>query len=260
VKARLCLAACLMLRFMPLAHAENPAPLIATEVLSGDRMKLSDGRIIRLEAIKAPDAGDLAAQSRAALQKLIINRPVTLDTPEALTLDRYGDTLAEAAVTDEAGKTIFLQAAMLRAGMAFIYPPTGTEPRLADLYKAEDEARHSKLGIWADPAFADIDAATLDAAATDSKADDAYGHFAFVTGKVVNAERVKNFFYLNFGPDWHSDFTVAIAAHDLKNFKKQDIDPKDYAGKILRLRGWIKRDFGPMITVTQPGQIEVISK
>lgn len=77
---------------------------------------------------------------------------------------------------------------MLKAHLAFLYSPIGFETNLADMQN---------------------------------------GSFAFVSVKVLKAERVKNKFYLNFSEDWGADFTVAIAAHDLKNFRKNNVDPVD---------------------------------
>ncbi len=59
----------------------------------------------------------------------------------------------------------------LKRGLAFVYPPTGTE------------ARRAQAGIWADAAYADAPA---------DKAWRKYGHFAFVAGTVLDAAQVKS--------------------------------------------------------------------
>jgi hypothetical protein len=108
----------------------------------------------------------------------------------------------------------------------FYYAPNGNE-KLAELLKAESEARDARHGIWIDEFYAY------------TSADDAHekeGQFAFVTGKVVKAEHVKNLVYLNFGPDWHEAFTVTTAAHDLRSFRRQDVDPLTFDGNITRAR------------------------
>ena len=84
------------------------------------------------------------------------------------------------------------------------------------------------------------------------------GTFAFVAGKVLKAERIKNTLHLNFGDDWRTDFTVTIAARDMHRFKKAGIDPLDYDKQNIRVRGWVKSDHGPMIVVTDPSQIETL--
>ena len=64
--------------------------------------------------------------------------------------------------------------------------------------------------------------------------------------------------YLNFGPDYRTDFTIAIARRDLKLFGR-DFDGKALEGKTLRVRGWLKSVNGPMIEATHPEQIEMVN-
>ena len=226
------------------------APLTAAKIVSGDELQLSDGRpvkfeTVKLEGVKAPASGKLADQARENLEKLAGGKVLSLENGPT---DRYGRTVAQ-IYAGEGKERIWLEGEQLKAGMAFVYPPTGAEQNLSDMLKAESAARAAKRGIWADPFYADLDG---------NKGSVTYGRFAFVRGNVVKAERVKNKFYLNFGPDWRKDFTVAIAAHDLHAWKKAKIDPESYAGKNVRVRGWVKRDFGPMIMVTSPDQIELL--
>jgi len=231
------LALCFLLSLVPVM-AE------AADAVSGDEIKLDDGRAVRLLGITA--AGD-AAKSR--LQTLIDHQPITT---EGDAVDRYGRIVADAYVQPGQGAKIWLQGDLLQQGLAFVYPPTGDEPHIADLFKFEHEARKAKRGLWNDPAYADQNAA--------EPLTIRYGHFAFVAGKVVKAERIKNKIYLNFGEDWRDDFTITIMAHDLGAFEKANIDPLAYQGKILRVRGWVKRDFGPMVDVTNPAQIEMLGE
>ncbi|MDE1900381.1 MAG: thermonuclease family protein [Alphaproteobacteria bacterium] len=212
------------------------ADITAARVLSGDEIALNDGRIVRLSGIKAwPQAEDFL-QTAARGRTLILQDPAP---------DRYG----RIAATVFAGNSrISLQEDLLRRGLAFVYPATGDAPSV-DTYLADEKAaRLAHLGAW--PQHPDIragDAASL------------YGSYGFITGKAVNAARVKNKVYVNFGPDWHTDFTIAIAAHDLRAFKHAGIDPLTWQGKTIRVRGWVVRDGGPMIDVTDPHQIEIVN-
>lgn len=217
--------------------------VLATEAMSGDTIKQDDGTVIRLSGIRADS--DIA---KATLQKLVDGQTLILENKNT---DRYGRMTADVYCTKHKDR-LWLQGEMLRQGMAFVYPPTGGESHLDEMLKAEQEARHEKRGLWNEGAHADLPA--------DDPAKIKYGHYAFVVGKVAKAERVKNMVYLNFGADWRTDFTAAIAAHDLKAFRKVGIDPLEYRDKTIRVRGWAKRDFGPMITVTNPAQIEVLGE
>ena len=64
--------------------------------------------------------------------------------------------------------------------------------------------------------------------------------------------------YLNFGRDWRTDFTVTIAPEDLKAFRAANIDPASYAGKRVRVRGWIERMNGFEIEAAVPEAIEIL--
>ena len=212
--------------------------------MSGSVIRLDDGHEIRLTGIEAK--GDAAKEK---LQRLIAGKELKQDNG---VIDRYGRVAADIYASTDNGETVWLQGALLKDGFAFVYPPTGSEPRLADLLKAEHDARTAGIGIWGEAEYADKPA--------DRPRAIPYGRFVFIAGKVVKAERVKNKFYLNFGDNWRSDFTATIAAHDLRLFTKAGIDPETYQGKTVRVRGWVKRDFGPMITVTHPAQIELLGE
>lgn len=225
----------------------DDAPVtFAANIISGDEMLLNDGRVLRLEGIKAPRQKEMADKAKKILKDTVEGRTFVLSH---VGMSRYGGTTAQVDVIEQDGSKKWLQGELLKSGFSFVYPPTGKEDRIADMYKAEDSARKLKLGIWSDYAYADID--SHDAARK-------YGRYAFVTGTITDAKRVKDKVYLDFGDDWRKDFGISIAAHDLKDFRAADIDPMDYKGKTVRIRGWIKRDYGPMITATHPAQIQIL--
>ena len=243
-----------MLRIILLTLVVLTAGLVAAapvltlaQVLSGEEILLSDGRTVRLAGIKVavPTADGATENARSFLEKELVGKELRL---EEAALDRYGRTAASVVVLESDGSLLAVEEAMLAQGLAFLYPPTGSEPKLAALQKAERVARQNSVGIWRDSAYADVDA---------TRANKTQGHFAFVSGVVRKAERIKNKVYLNFGADWRTDFTVAIAAHDLKYFEWVGLDPLTLEGKTVRVRGWVHREFGPMMTVTSPAQIEM---
>ena len=239
---------CLVLLFPVWAVA---APLTATAVTDGADLTLSDGTTLHLAGLHAPYPGtDLARAATAQLAALTRNADLTLADPVT---DRYGRTAADATATVPGAAPVWLPGALLQAGLAFVYP-TGDEPRLADLRAAEQAARAANngqgRGIWADPAYADL---------TPAQAKAHQGGFAFVAGPVVAVVKLKDRTYLNFSTDWHRDFSAVIAAHDNRAFAKAGLDLPGLRGKTVRLRGWIGRDFRPLMTVSQPAQIEIIA-
>lgn len=234
----------LLLCFLLLSGAARAGAISArgNAALSGDVLQLEDGRAVCLAGIAAAQEA-WAEKARHTLQELAAGGVIALENSAT---DRYGRTAAQVYATAN-GKKIWLQGEMLRQGLAFIYP-SGSEAQLADMRAIEEKARRAETGVWADPAYADKNA--------QEKMEE--GAFGFVTGKVVDAARVKDRVYLNFGPDWRTDFTVAIAAHDLRAFAAAGIDPLTLKGKTIRVRGWIKHEFGPMIEAAGPAQIEIL--
>ncbi|MDX1711308.1 MAG: hypothetical protein R3316_09250 [Rhodovibrionaceae bacterium] len=77
---------------------------------------------------------------------------------------------------------------------------------------------------------------------------------------MADAADVRGRVYLNYGEDWRRDFTVTLDRKTAARFRDEGIDPLAYEGRRLRVRGWVKSFNGPMIEVTHPEQIEVLSE
>ncbi len=84
------------------------------------------------------------------------------------------------------------------------------------------------------------------------------GTFQLVEGRVVRAEQVRRRVYLNFTDDWKTDFTVVIETKDLPMFRSAGWDPLETGGRVIRVRGWLRKWNGPMIEATHPEQIEFL--
>jgi len=66
--------------------------------------------------------------------------------------------------------------------------------------------------------------------------------------------------YLNFGKNWRDDFTVSIAPENKRVFSKQSINPLEWNGKILRVRGWVEDYNGAYIEIDHPQAVEVLKQ
>jgi micrococcal nuclease len=84
--------------------------------------------------------------------------------------------------------------------------------------------------------------------------------YALVEGRVMDVAVVRGQTFLNYGSDWRGDFTISISARDWQRFKESGISADDYLGRRIQVRGWLKSRSSPMIDVTHPEQIEVLSK
>jgi len=233
--------------------AEPVAEGRVARVIDGDTVALDGGQEVRLVGIQAPklplgragfEAWPLARESQRALESLARGRRVAL-AYGGRKVDRHGRLLAH--LTGEDGT--WLQGEMLRRGLARVYTFADNRARAAEMLAFEGAARAARRGIWADPHYA------VRAAAN---APGPVGTFQLVEGTVLAAGRAGGRVFLNFGRDWRSDFTVAIASRDFARFGGAEAARSAYDKKRVRARGWIERRNGPMIVATHPEQIEVL--
>jgi endonuclease YncB( thermonuclease family) len=213
-------------------------------VASGGVLALTDGRRARLAAIQLPQAGwPLAEEARAHLAKLLEGKTVDLGYAERGT-DRHGDLLAYLFVGDA-----WAQAMLIDEGLARVASRTDTRRCAAALLRREAAARTSQRGIWANTFFRirQVDELGAD-----------IGTFQIVEGKIISARIGRERAFLNFGPDYRTDFTVTIAARDKKRLAKEGIDPAVWTGKTVRVRGWLSLLNGPEIELTHAEQIELL--
>ena len=122
-------------------------------VLDGDTVTLLDeGRIqhrIRLAQIDAPEIGHgrnkpgqpFGKRSRQSLSDLAFGKEVRADCPQT---DRYGRKVCTILVGN-----LDVNLEQVRRGMAWVYRKYANDPVY---YRAEDEARNAKRGLWNDPA------------------------------------------------------------------------------------------------------------
>ena len=84
------------------------------------------------------------------------------------------------------------------------------------------------------------------------------GRFEIVQGTVKDVADKGANFYINFGEDWRTDFTLTIEGKARRLFREMAFDPLLLKGKTIRVRGWLKSFNGPMIAITHPEQIEIL--
>ncbi len=241
------------------AQAQMPDGLVAdrtgvvAEIVDGDTLFLEDGTEIRLVGLQAPklalgrrDFRDwpLADAARDGLAELVLGRRVTL-AYGGRRIDRHGRALAHLLREDG----LWVQGAMLEAGLARVYSFEDNRTAVDAMLAAERRARAESRGIWGHPFYA-IRSLGETPGLLDS--------FQIVEGVVLDAAEVRRRVYLNFGPDWRDDFTVSIAPDHVRAFRAAGLEPLDLAGRQVRVRGWIYRRNGPMIDATHPEQIELL--
>lgn len=233
--------------------------IIVKEVVDGDTVSLKKqvfgARQIRLVGIQAPKlplgrkgfkAWPLSKEAKNALEKLIKRKKLSIRFG-GRRQDRHRRLLAH--LFDQDGN--WIQGELLRLGMARVYSFPDNRSRVAKMLKIERAARKAKRGIWGHP-FYDI--------RTPEEAAEHIGTFQLVRGKIVNAAKVRTRVYLNFGQNWREDFTIMLRPRARRFFRKARIDPLSLKGKIVLVRGWLRKRNGPMIDVTHPEQIELVGE
>jgi len=144
---------------------------------------------------------------------------------------------------------LWIQGGLLRRGLARVYTFADNRAAAAGLYTLETEARAARRGIWADPFYAPL------------KPEEALrraGDFELVEGRIAAAVRVSGQVFLNFGPDWHTAFTVRLDREALALFRTAGIDPLALEGESVRVRGYLRRDRNRAIMdVSHPEAIEL---
>ena len=219
---------------------------------TNDVLVLRDGRAIHMEGIVLPRGAKdhapsaLADQAFDALGRLVRNRDLTI-TAVAPKEDRYDRVRGQVFNGDSAEP--WLQRALLARGLARVDLSSDRGECAEELYAAEAQARGAHLGIWSVPAY---QVRTPEGLGGDT------GTFQVVEGQVLSADVKEGRAYLDFGPDYRTDFTIVIAPVDMANFRSAGVDPRDYQGKRIRVRGFIQQINGPEIEIASPKQVELV--
>jgi micrococcal nuclease len=235
----------------PLGFSAGESVSVQTVVDAGS-MRLADGRTLRLAAIWTPlppidpRAGERsmanAARARAFLEA-VAQSPLILAF-EGASSDRYQRLVAH-VVSD--GR--WIQGEMVAAGMALAAPSAAHRAWSIELLALEDHARRARRGLWADGALRVRDAAAI------GRFSEGY---AIVEGVVGAVARYSSITYLNFGPDWRSDFSAAAASGARALLRDAGIPLQELAQHRVRVRGEMIWRNGPFIEIAVPEQIEVL--
>lgn len=226
------------------------ARINAVQVDPNGALLLRDGSVAHLEGIRlpagardhAPDA--FRRDAFSALSALIKARALTL-TSVAPFEDRYGRIRVQAFSGDN-----WIQAQLLTRGLARVSIAPDRVDCAAELYQAEAKARISRAGLWSSPAYAPRSPAALDRD---------LGTFQLVEGRVASASERSGPAWLEFDTPAGSRFAAFISEDDLRTFRAMGVEPRGYAGKLVRVRGIVQDLSGPAIALANPIQVEVIN-
>jgi endonuclease YncB( thermonuclease family) len=232
-----------------------------TRVFDAETLKLDDGRVVRLMGALAPLARDAGAapgawppeqQAITTLSGLVLGQKVRLAFGGRQT-DRYGRYLAQLFIETRSGEE-WVQGALLAGGHARAYGLRGNFACAKELLAHEELARRRHLGIWSNGVYRTM------SAKHPAELMIQRGKYERVIGTVASVGRTKSATYLNFGADWHKDFTARVPKSVLSAHPDFARALDGLASKTIVVRGWIERRNGPLINVADPSQIEFIDK
>jgi micrococcal nuclease len=260
--------------------AEDGGSGTVVEVLNADTLLLDDSRVVRLIGALPPRfasqyashggiALDLRPELKTALARLVLGKRVRLKFGGSRE-DRYGKFMAQVYIEPEKGsaggldQALWLQSAMIGAGLATAYSFSDNRACMRELQERERKAREQDEGYWRNGIF------RVRAADNPKLLLGLVDTFQIVEGVVTTTADMGGHVYINFGVDYHDDFTVSIEKKDRAVFSgatgalapagergKNRSSLDGLKGKRLRVRGWIENYNGPMIAVSHPEQIEI---
>lgn len=232
---------------------------IATAV-SGDELRLADGRLIRLAGVEAPlpsladrrsatraAADRLAEADRRALAARVADRDFEmLDLGE----DRWGRRLGH-LVDTETGH--WLEGDLVEEGRLRQRSIPGDPVCAAALLAREAPARAARRGSWGRPETAVL--------AADRTLLARVGDVVVAEGTVRSIGRSRGRTWLNFGDDIVRDFAVVMNDNDRGRFERAGRPWERLEGRRILIRGLVlRRGDAPRMSLDDPFAIEPVER
>ncbi len=232
-------------------------------IISADTLETASGLRVKLAAIEAPRAMTIlkgqknksfTRRAHKLLTRLVLEKSVTLafdsDRP-----DRYGRRTAHVFIVTPKKKTpTWLQAAMIKKGLARAFPNTQKAPCIKPILAFEKDARAKKAGLWKHRSYQVIQSDNL------KHLNRNLGRLHLIEGRVHSVSVRRSRTYINFSKDWARDFTVAINRRVHRLFTQSGINIEELTGRRIRVRGWLDRHNGPTIKTYHVAQIEILKE
>ena len=238
-----------------LAGTSVPCPASAlgdstvTEVTPAGTLLTADGREVVLAGVAFPQAvgapHDSAGLS-ARIARLAVGPVRIAPDGEA---DRYGRIRANVFAPDGG----WLQAILVREGLALARPGGGEARCVRALLDLEEGARRAGVCLWAG-------SRVVGEAADRTSLLARNGLYAVVEGRVVSVGYGSRMVLLDFGRNYSTDFTVMVPNPLVPRLLEAEIAVETLVGQAVRVRGIIEESGGPAIRLGDPSELEVLNR
>lgn len=231
------------------AHLNNSESATVRFVSDGDTVVLTDQRRVRLIGINTPEMGHkgnpdqpLAIRARDRLRALLFtgNNLVKISLGKEKQ-DRHGRWLAHLYLPD--GRHLAEQ--LIREGLGWMVA-IAPNTILADcLKKAENAARKSRLGVWAEPTYIPIEAASLKLRTRG---------FHLIQGRIRQLRVRPTALWLQLD----GRFSIRIPKTVLVDFRS----PPDnsWLGRKIAVRGWLYANRGELhVNLEHPAALDIVN-
>ncbi len=119
---------------------------IVKEVISGDKIKLQSGKIIKYLGVDSPDEGEyLFDEAKEFNRELVEGKEIKLVYDSYYKEDKYGNNLAYVYLKDTYK---FVNVEIIERGFAFIDNSYNFASKYNDLERAQDNAKDYNKGLW----------------------------------------------------------------------------------------------------------------
>lgn len=238
-----------------------PSAVRVTEVVDGDTVRITGGRLLRYIGIDTPEVREktnagyqyrpypFSLEATSLNKSLVEGKDIRIEY-DVEKADKYKRLLGYCFVKDAQGREIFVNERIVEEGLGLLFTFPPNVKYTARLLRAQQKARDGQKGLWG--TITPIDPA---------QAHEWVGKLACVRGRVLSCYNSGKAYFLNFGSKKKEGFTVVIFAKDRFYFQQKDIEPCDYHGKTIEVIGKIKlyKEMPEMI-VRDPSQITVMGE
>lgn len=235
--------------------SDEPDPIdsgVVVKILKPDMILLDNNNKYNLENIRVPVY--YSDDAVKALQDLLLNKRVFIynyssTSSKADDTDRYGVPLVQVVTEDD---HIWVQDYLVSNGLSWAFTSLSSRKMIPALKKLEYEARIAKKGFWNDARYKvkNVQEVLKDV-----------NSYQIVEGTITDVTLTKNAAYLNFGPDWKTDFSIRFPREYWSEFRRilTKFDTKRLKDKKIKIRGWVEDSNGPLIELTHFEQMDVLN-